>query len=143
VETSIGLDRCFLAILSKAYQEEKLEDGSDRVVLRIPPPLAPNKVAILPLIKKDGLPEKAMAILNDLKFDLRCFYEEKDAIGRRYRRQDAIGTPYCLTVDHQTLEDDTVTIRDRDTMKQERVKIEAVKAKMIDACSINNILRKI
>jgi glycyl-tRNA synthetase len=95
------------------------------------------------LIKKDGLPEKAQAIMNDLKFDLRCYYEDKDTIGKRYRRQDAIGTPYCVTIDHQTLEDETVTIRDRDTMKQDRVKISDVKARMIDACSINNILRKI
>jgi glycyl-tRNA synthetase len=143
IETSIGLDRCFLAILSSSYKEEKLEDGSDRVVLQIPIPLAPIKVAILPLTKKDGLPEKAHAIMNDLKYDLRCFYEEKDAIGKRYRRQDAIGTPYCITVDHQTLQDDTVTIRDRDTMKQERVKISEVRSKLIDACSINNLLRKI
>ena len=143
VETSIGLDRCFLAILSQAYKEEKLEDGTERVVLRIPPALAPNKVAILPLIKKDGLPEKAMAIMNDLKYDLRCFYEEKDAIGKRYRRQDAIGTPWCLTVDHQTPNDDTVTIRDRDSMKQERVKIGDVRKMLIDACSINNLLRMI
>lgn len=143
IETSIGLDRCFLAILSKSYQEEKLEDGSERVVLAIPPPLAPNKVAILPLIKKDGLPEKAQSIMDDLKYDLRCYYEDKDTIGKRYRRQDAIGTPYCLTIDHQTLTDDTVTIRDRDSMKQERVKIADVKDKMIKACSINNLLRKI
>ena len=143
VETSVGLDRMFLSILSKTYTEEKLEDGSDRVVLKLPAPLAPIKVAILPLMKKDGLPEKAREIMNELKFDLRCFYEEKDAIGKRYRRQDAIGTPYCVTVDHQTLEDNTVTIRDRDTMKQERVRIDAVKAQMVEACSINNILRKI
>jgi glycyl-tRNA synthetase len=143
VETSVGLDRMFLSILSKSYKEEKLEDGSERVVLRIPAPLAPVKVAILPLMKKDGLPEKAMEIMNDLKFDLRCFYEEKDAIGKRYRRQDAIGTPYCITIDHQTLEDNTVTIRDRDTMKQDRVKIDDIRQKMIDACSINNILRKL
>src|SRR5687767_4353512 len=143
VETSIGLDRCFLAILSTSYREEKLEDGSERVVLAIPPSLAPNKVAILPLIKKDGLPEKAQAIMNDLKYDLRCYYEDKDTIGRRYRRQDAIGTPYCITIDHQTLQDDTVTIRDRDTMKQERVRIADVRSKLIDACSINNLLRKI
>jgi glycyl-tRNA synthetase len=143
VETSIGLDRMFLSILSSTYTEEKLEDGSERVVLRIPAPLAPNKVAILPLMKKDGLPDKAKEIMNDLKFDLRCFYEEKDAIGKRYRRQDAIGTPYCITVDHQTLEDNTVTIRDRDTMKQERVKISDVRKQMIDACSINNLLRRI
>jgi glycyl-tRNA synthetase len=143
VETSVGLDRMFLSILSKTYKEEKLEDGSDRVVLRLPAPLAPNKVAILPLVKKDGLPDKAMAIMNDLKFDLRCFYEDKDAIGKRYRRQDAIGTPYCVTIDHQTLQDNTVTIRDRDSMKQTRVKIEEVKGQMIEACSINNLLRKI
>ncbi len=133
----------FLSVLSKSYHEEKLEDGSERVVLRIPAPLAPNKVAILPLLKKDGLPEKAMEIMNELKYDLRCFYEEKDAIGKRYRRQDAIGTPYCITVDHQTLEDNTVTLRDRDSMKQERVNISELRAKLIDACSINNILRKI
>ena len=143
VETSVGLDRMFLSILAKSYKEEKLEDGSERVVLRIPVPLAPVKVAILPLIKKDGLPEKAMEIMNELKYDLRCFYEEKDAIGKRYRRQDAIGTPYCVTIDHQTLSDNTVTIRDRDTMKQERVKIGDVKSQLIEACSINNILRKI
>ncbi|MDH4092422.1 MAG: glycine--tRNA ligase [Cyclobacteriaceae bacterium] len=143
VETSVGLDRMFLSILSKSYTEEKLEDGSDRVVLRIPVPLAPIKVAILPLMKKDGLPEKAKEIMNELKFDLRCFYEEKDAIGKRYRRQDAIGTPYCITIDHQTLEDNTVTIRDRDTMKQERVKIGDIRMQMIEACSINNLLRKI
>jgi glycyl-tRNA synthetase len=143
VETSVGLDRCFLAILSKAYREEKLEDGSERVVLKLPAALAPHKVAILPLMKKDGLPEKAEAIMNELKYDLRCFYEEKDAIGKRYRRQDAIGTPYCITIDHQTLEDNTVTIRDRDTMKQERVAVTALKSKLVDACSINNILRKI
>jgi glycyl-tRNA synthetase len=143
VETSVGLDRCFLAILSKSYHEEKLEDGSERVVLRLPAPLAPHKVAILPLMKKDGLPEKAEAIMNDLKYDLRCFYEEKDAIGKRYRRQDAIGTPYCITIDHQTLQDDTVTIRDRDTMKQERVPVSSLRSRLVDACSINNILRKI
>src|SRR6187551_3589498 len=143
VETSVGLDRMFLSILAKSYTEEKLEDGSERVVLRIPVPLAPVKVAILPLMKKDGLPEKAMEIMNELKFDLRCFYEEKDAIGKRYRRQDAIGTPYCVTIDHQTLSDNTVTIRDRDSMKQRRVRIEEVRGQMIEACSINNLLRKI
>jgi glycyl-tRNA synthetase len=143
VETSVGLDRMFLSVLSNSYKEEKLEDGSDRVVLRIPAPLAPNKVAILPLIKKDGLPEKAQEIMNDLKYDLRCFYEEKDAIGKRYRRQDAIGTPYCVTIDHQTLQDDTVTIRDRDTMKQERIKSAELRSRLSDACSINNLLRKI
>ncbi len=143
VETSVGLDRMFLSVLSSSYKEETLEDGSTRVVLKIPAPLAPNKVAILPLMKKDGLPEKAMEIMNDLKFDLRCFYEEKDAIGKRYRRQDAIGTPYCITIDHQTLEDNTVTIRDRDTMKQERIAVGELRTKLVDACSINHLLRKI
>ncbi|MCZ8353741.1 MAG: glycine--tRNA ligase [Cyclobacteriaceae bacterium] len=143
VETSVGLDRMFLSVLCSSYQTEKLEDGSERVVLRIPPPLAPNKVAILPLMKKDGLPEKAMEIMNDLKFDLRCFYEEKDAIGKRYRRQDAIGTPYCITIDHQTLEDNTVTLRNRDTMQQDRVAVADLRHKLVDACSINNLLRKI
>lgn len=141
VETSVGLDRMFLSVLTASYKEEKLEDGSERVVLKIPAPLAPNKVAILPLMKKDGLPEKAMEIMNSLKFDVRCFYEEKDAIGKRYRRQDAIGTPYCVTVDHQTLEDNTVTIRDRDTMKQERVKTSELNARLSAACSINNLLK--
>lgn len=123
VETSIGLDRMFLAIFSSAFNEETLEDGSIRTVLNIPPILSPYKVAILPLIKKEGLPEKAREIMDELKLDFTCQYDEKDAIGRRYRRQDAIGTPYCVTVDHQTLEDNTVTIRDRDTMAQERVAI--------------------
>lgn len=123
VETSIGLDRMFLSVLTHSYNEEKLEDGSERVVLNIPPVLAPYKAAILPLTKKDGLPEKAKEIMAELKMDYMCQYEEKDAIGKRYRRQDAIGTPYCITVDHQTLEDNTVTIRERDTMNQERVPI--------------------
>ncbi len=110
VETSIGLDRMFLAILSSAYVEEKLEDGSERTVLRIPPALAPNKVAVLPLIKKDGLPEKSEEIMKSLRLDFKCYYEDKDTIGKRYRRMDAIGTPFCITVDHQTLEDNTVTL---------------------------------
>jgi glycyl-tRNA synthetase len=124
VETSIGLDRMFLSVLTFAYREEKLEDGSERTVLRIPPSLAPIKAAIFPLTKKDGLPEKAREIMDELKLDFNCQYEEKDAIGKRYRRHDAIGTPYCITVDHQTLEDNTVTIRERDSMEQERVKTE-------------------
>lgn len=126
VETSIGLDRTFLAILSHAYREETLDDGSERVVLSIPPALAPYKVAILPLVKKDGLPEKAREIMEVLKYEFMCQYEEKDAIGRRYRRQDAIGTPFCITVDNQTLEDNTVTIRERDTMQQERIAIDQI-----------------
>ena len=123
VETSIGLDRTFLAILSKSYEEENLEDGSERTVLKIPTFLAPVKAAIFPLTKKDGLPEKAKAIFDGLKLDFQCEYEEKDAIGKRYRRQDAIGTPFCVTVDHQTLEDNTVTLRYRDSMNQERVAV--------------------
>jgi len=123
IETSIGLDRTFLAVLSYAYTEEKLGDGSDRVVLRLPSILAPVKCAILPLVAKDGLPEKAREIMDTIKYDFMCQYEEKDSIGKRYRRHDAIGTPYCITVDHQTLEDNTVTIRDRDTMKQERIPV--------------------
>lgn len=126
VETSIGLDRTFLAILSHAYKEEKLEDGSERVVLSIPPVLAPIKVAVLPLVKKDGMPEKAREIFDSLKYDFMCQYDEKDAIGRRYRRQDAIGTPYCITVDHQTLQDNTVTIRERDSMQQDRIGIDEI-----------------
>ncbi len=126
VETSIGLDRMFLAVLSYAYTEEKLEDGSQRVVMKIPPMLAPYKVAVFPLTKKDGMPEKALEIVNGLKNEFMCFYEEKDSIGKRYRRHDAIGTPYCVTVDHQTLEDNTVTIRERDSMEQERVAIDEI-----------------
>jgi glycyl-tRNA synthetase len=143
IETSIGLDRMFLALLSAAYTEEKLEDGSERIVLRIPPALAPVKVAILPLMGKDGLPEVGEKIFNDLKFEFNCFYEEKDAIGRRYRRMDAIGTPYCITIDHQTLEDQTVTIRERDSMKQERIPISAIKDIIADKVSLTNLLQKI
>jgi glycyl-tRNA synthetase len=127
VETSIGLDRMFLAMFSNAYCEETLEDGSNRVVLRLPRLLAPVKAAIFPLVKKDGLPEKAREIMDTLKYDFNLIYEEKDAIGKRYRRQDAIGTPYCITIDAQTLEDDSVTIRERDTMQQERINIANLK----------------
>ncbi|MDL2243047.1 glycine--tRNA ligase [Bacteroidales bacterium OttesenSCG-928-K03] len=126
VETSIGLDRMFLSVISHAYDEETLEDGSVRSVMKIPPVLAPYKVAVLPLTKKDGLPEKAREIMNNLKHDYMCQYDEKDAIGKRYRRQDAIGTPYCITVDYQTLEDNTVTIRERDTMTQDRIHISEI-----------------
>jgi glycyl-tRNA synthetase len=121
VETSIGLDRMFLAVLSHSFLEEELEDRESRVVLKIPPPLAPLKAAILPLTKKDGMPEKAREIMQSIQVDFNCQYEEKDSIGKRYRRQDAIGTPFCVTIDHQTLKDNTVTLRDRDSMKQERV----------------------
>lgn len=123
VETSIGLDRMFLAVLTQSYKSEKLEDGTERVVLSIPPALAPYKIAVLPLVKKDGLPEKAREIIDSLKLDFNCQYDEKDSIGKRYRRQDAIGTPFAVTVDHDTLTDNKVTIRDRDTMQQERVAI--------------------
>jgi glycyl-tRNA synthetase len=127
VETSVGLDRLFLAVLCAALTEEQLGDGDikdTRMVLRIPPVLAPYKVAVFPLTKKDGLPEVARNIIDSLKLDYTCFYEEKDAIGKRYRRQDAIGTPFCITVDHQTLQDQTVTLRHRDSMKQERIHID-------------------
>ena len=126
IETSIGLDRMFLAILSNAYCEETLDDGSERTVLKIPAKLAPVKLAVLPLVKKDGLPEKAREIMDVVKYRYLCQYDEKDAIGRRYRRQDAIGTPYCITVDHQTLTDCTVTLRDRDSMLQERIPVEKI-----------------
>ncbi|MBC8034817.1 MAG: glycine--tRNA ligase, partial [Chitinophagaceae bacterium] len=124
IETSIGLDRTFLMILSEAYYEEDLstaEKEDSRVVLRIPAMLSPIKLAVLPLLKRDGLPEIARELMNECKHYFRCFYEEKDAIGKRYRRMDAIGTPFCVTIDHQTKEDQTVTIRYRDSMKQERV----------------------
>ncbi len=124
VETSIGVDRTFLAVFSNAYTEEILADGSERTVLRLPAVLAPIKVAVLPLVKKDGMPEKARLIIDELKNDFLCQYDEKDAIGRRYRRQDAIGTPYCVTIDNETLENDTVTLRERDSMLQTRVSIE-------------------
>lgn len=133
VETSIGLDRTFLAILSFAIQNEKLEDGSERVVMKIPPVLSPYKVAVLPLVKKDGLPEKSREILNTIQSEFMCQYDEKDAIGRRYRRQDAIGTPLAVTVDHQTLEDNTVTIRERDSMQQSRVSIAELSTKIREA----------
>jgi len=140
VETSIGLDRMFLAIFSTALKEEDLGDGKSRVVLSIPAALAPVKAAILPLVKKDGLPEKAREIMNVLKFDHNCQYEEKDTVGKRYRRQDAIGTPYCITVDHQTLEDNTVTIRDRDTMEQERVAITDLAGIIAQKVSMTSLL---
>jgi len=123
IETSIGLDRMFLAVLSAALKEEELEDGSSRTVLKLPAILAPYKAAVLPLVKKDGLPEVAQEIIEDLKWDFNVQYDEKDAIGRRYRRQDAAGTPLCITVDHDTLEDRTVTVRFRDSMEQKRVAI--------------------
>ncbi len=142
VETSVGLDRMFLAVFSKALQEETLEDGSTRTVLKLPSVLAPTKAAVLPLVKKDGLPEVARNIIDDLKWDFNVSYDEKDAVGRRYRRQDALGTPFCITVDHQTLEDQTVTIRHRDSMKQDRVKISELRAIISEEVSMRNWLMK-
>jgi len=130
VETSIGLDRCILMVLSEAYVLEDLsteEKKDDRVVLKFPAFLAPIKLAVLPLTKKDGLPEIAEELMKECMPHFKCFFEEKDAIGKRYRRQDAIGTPFCITVDHQTKEDGTVTIRHRDSMLQERIPMNSVK----------------
>ncbi len=139
IETSIGLDRMFLLILSHAYEEETItkEDGSTdtRAIMRIPAKLAPIKLAVLPLVKKDGLPEIARKLVNECKLYFRCFYEEKDTIGRRYRRQDAIGTPYCITIDQKTKEDDTVTIRNRDTMTQERIPMNSIKEEILKLIS--------
>jgi len=136
IETSIGLDRMFLLVLSHAYDEEDLtkEGGpkDSRVVLRIPPKIAPVKLAVLPLTKRDGLPEIAKQIVDDCRPHFRCFFEEKDTIGKRYRRQDAIGTPFCVTVDHQTKDDGTVTIRYRDSMLQERISIDSIKNKILE-----------
>jgi len=143
VETSIGLDRMFLAIFSWALKEELIEEGKTRTVLKLPAILAPYKVAVLPLLKKDGLPELARKILEDLKWKFNISYDEKDAVGRRYRRQDALGTPFCITVDHQSLEDKTVTIRDRDTMNQERISLKEISGFLEDKLNIKNWLQKI
>lgn len=142
VETSVGLDRMFLAVFSSSLKEETLEDGSTRTVLSLPAVLAPTKAAVLPLVKKDGLPELAREIIEDLKWDFNVAYDEKDAVGRRYRRQDALGTPFCITVDHQTLEDNTVTIRHRDTMAQDRVKISDLRNIINEEVSVRNWLMK-
>lgn len=142
VETSIGVDRMFLQVISASYCEEKLEKDT-RVVLKIPAVLAPVKLAVLPLVKKDGLPEKAREIIDSLKFDFNCQYDEKDSIGKRYRRQDAIGTPFCVTVDHQTAEDNTVTIRYRDTMEQERVAISELSNIIGEEVSMKKMFAKL
>jgi glycyl-tRNA synthetase len=142
VETSIGLDRLFLAVMSQAYKEEKLEDGTSRVVLSIPYALAPIKAAILPLVNKDGLPEKADEIVDFLKYDFNVATEAKDAIGKRYRRNDAIGTPFCITVDYDTMENNTVTIRNRDTMTQERVAISDLWSILSQDVSMSQLLKK-
>ena len=146
VETSIGLDRMFLTVLAGSFDEEKIEkEGADdeRAVMRIPPFLAPVKVAVLPLVRKDGLPDVSRRIMNELKLDFNCQYEEKDSIGRRYRRQDAIGTPYCITVDHQTSQDDTVTIRYRDSMEQERIPVKKVREIVQEKVSLQAQLSKL
>ena len=142
VETSIGLDRMFLAVFSNSLQEEALENGTSRTVLKLPAILAPYKAAIFPLVKKDGLPEVARKIMGDLKWDFNVFYDEKDAVGKRYRRQDAAGTPFCITVDHQTLEDKSVTIRHRDTMEQKRVKISELKEIIEAEVAVKNWLQR-
>ncbi len=143
VETSIGLDRMFLSVMAASYREETLEGGETRVLLKLPPALAPVKLAILPLVRKDGLPEKAREIMDDLKFNFTCQYDEKDSIGKRYRRQDAIGTPFCVTIDHQSLEDNKVTIRDRDTMEQERVSIDTLQQVIADKTDMKHLLKKL
>ncbi len=143
VETSIGLDRMFLAVLSNALVEEELENGSIRTVLKIPAVLAPTKAAVLPLVKKDGLPEIAHKIIADLRLDFNVIYDEKDAVGRRYRRQDAAGTPFCITVDHQTLEDNTVTIRHRDTMEQKRIAIKDITSNIEKEVAMKYWLQKL
>ncbi len=143
VETSIGVDRMFLQVMSAAYCEEPLEGGDTRVVLRLPAALAPVKAAVLPLVKKDGMPEVARKIVDELKYDYNVVYDEKDSVGKRYRRQDAVGTPFCITVDGQTLEDGTVTVRHRDTMLQERVAIDRLHAMVDEECSFRKLFRKL
>ncbi len=133
----------FLSVLCASYDEQALEGGDKRVVLHLPPALAPVKCAVMPLVRKDGLPEKAREIVDDLKFDFSTHYDEKDSIGKRYRRQDAIGTPFCITVDHQTLEDNTVTLRERDSMEQTRVAISELHQLIHGRVSINALLRKL
>ena len=143
IETSIGVDRMFLSVMCHSYEEQLLPDGQTRTVLHLPAALAPIKLAIFPLTKKDGLPEKALEIFNDLRFHFNCKYEEKDQIGKRYRRMDAIGCPFCVTVDQQTLEDNTVTLRDRDTMEQTRVSIDSLKNLVEEKVSIESLLKKL
>lgn len=143
VETSIGVDRMFLSVMCHSYEEEQLENGSSRVVLKLPEPLAPIKCAVLPLVNKDGLPEKAQEIVNDLKFHFNTTIEAKDSIGKRYRRQDAIGTPFCVTVDGDSLTDNSVTLRYRDSMKQERVPVAKLREIIEDRVSLTSLLKKL
>ena len=133
----------FLSILSNSYFNEKLEDGSSRVVLRIPKQIAPIKLAVFPLVKKDGLPEIAKELLNEFSSEVNLSYDEKDAIGRRYRRQDAVGTPYCITIDHQTLEDNTFTLRDRDSMEQKRINKDALIKIVKEELTLNTLLNNL
>ncbi len=136
IETSIGLDRMFLLVMSHAYDEQQIgtaEKPDSRAVLKFPAKLAPIKLAVFPLTKKDGLPEIAKEIMDDCRPLFKCFYEEKDAIGKRYRRMDALGTPFCVTVDHQTKEDNTVTVRYRDSMEQERIPISEIRNLVLKA----------
>src|SRR5574344_2610399 len=143
IETSIGVDRMVLSVLCHSFVEETLPNGESRVVLKFPPQLAPVKLSVMPLVRKDGLPEKAREIVNDLKFHFNTHYDEKDSIGKRYRRQDAIGTPYCVTVDYDTLKDNTVTLRYRDTMEQKRVKISELRGLIEDSVNITSLLEKL
>ncbi|WP_185864771.1 glycine--tRNA ligase [Blattabacterium cuenoti] len=126
IETSLGLDRVFLAIFSSSLEIEKLENGTERTVLKLPSFLSPVKAAIFPLVKKDGLPEIAKKIFNKIKINYRLVYSQKASIGKLYRIQDAIGTPLCFTVDYKTVETNTVTVRYRDTMKQKRIHIKKI-----------------
>jgi len=142
IETSIGADRLFLLNLCNAYTEETVNEKK-RVYLKFHPAIAPVKAAILPLTKKDGLPGKAKEILEDLKYDFNIVYEEAASIGKRYTRQDLIGTPFCIAVDHQTLEDNTVTIRHRDTTEQERVPISELHGRIAEATSFRRIFEKL
>ena len=144
METSIGVDRMFLSVMCHAYTEEQLENGESRVVLRLPEALAPVKCAVFPLDKKDGLPELAHRVVDELKFHFNTHYgDPKDSIGKRYRRQDAIGTPFCVTVDHDTPNDHKVTVRFRDTMEQERVDIDQLRAIIEERVSITTVLKKL
>ena len=143
IETSIGVDRMFLSVMCHSYEEQQLPDGQTRTVLHLPAALAPIKLAVFPRTKKDGLPEKAREIIADLQYHFRCTYEEKDQIGKRYRRQDAIGTPFCVTVDPETLTDGCVTLRDRDTMEQQRVRIEDLRSIIEEKVSIVSLLKKL
>ena len=142
VETSIGLDRLFLSVLSSCYVEEKLDDGSNRVFLNLPFEISPVKCAVLPLNDKDGLSEKSLDIFDMLKYKFNCQLDSKDSIGKRYRRQDAIGTPLCITVDYDSLEDNSVTVRNRDNMSQERVKVDNLISFIDDKTSLINLLKK-